>query len=203
MSEVVDAKGNFSFEDIAMLLLDGVVEASNPYAKYILGSDEESRNIYKNLIKIENSEFSWIRARIGLSGKDVLGFYMAMPGEEVKSCRAIDVIRMAKYVTGFWRKDFMRRLQACKSLFNDIEHNDYYLSSIWVVPEYRNSDVGKLLMLDYLEGGKKAGFKKYRLDVASNNRSAVNLYYSMGFKEIASNRLESGDLEYIGMQLLA
>jgi ribosomal protein S18 acetylase RimI-like enzyme len=55
------------------------------------------------------------------------------------------------------------------------------IQNLGVVPEYRGRGLGRALLLRALDGFKKAGLKRARLEVSARNRRAVRLYHESGF----------------------
>lgn len=56
------------------------------------------------------------------------------------------------------------------------------VQNIGVVPDHRGLGLGKALMLYSLHGFRSAGVRRVFLEVTVENRSAVNLYRSLGFR---------------------
>lgn len=56
------------------------------------------------------------------------------------------------------------------------------IQNIGVVPEHRGFGLGRALLLQNLIGFRQAGMQRVYLDVTADNRGAVNLYRSVGFK---------------------
>ena len=57
-----------------------------------------------------------------------------------------------------------------------------YLGFMYVKEEYRGKGVNKRIMNELIEWGKKSGYHIFKLDVYSNNSSAINAYQKAGFK---------------------
>jgi ribosomal protein S18 acetylase RimI-like enzyme len=53
-----------------------------------------------------------------------------------------------------------------------------------VIPHARSKGLGKLLLLNSINGYAKAGIETVQLEVTANNITAVKLYESVGFKLI-------------------
>ena len=56
------------------------------------------------------------------------------------------------------------------------------VQNIGVVPEHRGLGLGRALVLKSLEGFQRARLKRVVLEVTANNRPAVELYRSLGFR---------------------
>lgn len=57
-----------------------------------------------------------------------------------------------------------------------------YLGFMYVKEEHRGKGVNKRIMNELIEWGKKNGHHIFKLDVYSNNSSAINAYQKAGFK---------------------
>ena len=57
-----------------------------------------------------------------------------------------------------------------------------YLGFMYVKEEHRGKGVNKRIMNELIEWGKKSGHHIFKLDVYSNNSSAINAYQKAGFK---------------------
>lgn len=56
------------------------------------------------------------------------------------------------------------------------------VQNVGVVPRARNRGLGKLLLQHMIRGYARAGLTTVQLEVTANNRQAVSLYESMGFR---------------------
>ncbi|MEM7123233.1 MAG: GNAT family N-acetyltransferase [Pseudomonadota bacterium] len=61
----------------------------------------------------------------------------------------------------------------------------YYVMALAVYPEFQGAGVGKRLMAEVEAAAKTKGFKEMSLNVFAENRGAVRLYQSLGYKESA------------------
>ena len=57
-----------------------------------------------------------------------------------------------------------------------------YIGFMYVKEEHRGKGVNKTIMNELIEWGKKNGHYIFKLDVYSNNSSAINAYHKAGFK---------------------
>jgi ribosomal protein S18 acetylase RimI-like enzyme len=69
-----------------------------------------------------------------------------------------------------------------------IDTNICEMKRLYVKPEYRELGIGKKLAYKLVEEARKIGYKKMRLDTVPSMKTAQNLYYSMGFREIKPYR---------------
>jgi len=59
---------------------------------------------------------------------------------------------------------------------------EYYLDSLAVLPAYRGFDLGKLLLKDGIEKGRRLGFRRISLIVESDKPKLQEYYTGLGFK---------------------
>jgi GNAT superfamily N-acetyltransferase len=55
------------------------------------------------------------------------------------------------------------------------------IQNLGVVPEYRGSGLGRLLLLKALHGFRRMGYRRSSLEVTARNRPAICLYHQTGF----------------------
>jgi len=56
------------------------------------------------------------------------------------------------------------------------------IQNVGIVPEYRGQGLGRLLVLQALQGFQRAGCQRVTLEVTSSNVAAVELYRQLGFR---------------------
>ena len=55
------------------------------------------------------------------------------------------------------------------------------ITNVMVLPEYRGRGVGRQILEELLERGRKLGAEEFTLEVRSSNEPAIRLYESFGF----------------------
>ncbi|MBM81325.1 MAG: N-acetyltransferase [Planctomycetaceae bacterium] len=56
------------------------------------------------------------------------------------------------------------------------------IQNVGVIPEHRGMGIGRALVLQSLQGFRDAGMRRVYLEVTAQNKAAVNLYRSIGFR---------------------
>ena len=72
----------------------------------------------------------------------------------------------------------------CMGYANDQANRQAYISTIAVLPEYRNMQVGKQLIVEFKKCCKQNNMKSIQLFVHKDNERAIQFYQKMGFEMI-------------------
>ena len=79
------------------------------------------------------------------------------------------------------------RAAGCVAL-RRIDPENCEMKRLFVRPEYRGRGIGRALALEIIRTAGSVGYSRMRLDSIDTMRSALNLYRSLGFKEIEAYR---------------
>lgn len=72
-----------------------------------------------------------------------------------------------------------------------------WIQSVYIAPEFRGSGLGKRLMYAAIEHVRRIGLKRILLDVAKNNKRAIELYENeLGFERCILEEEEETDTIY-------
>jgi ribosomal protein S18 acetylase RimI-like enzyme len=201
-SSTVLVCGLSEFRDVARVL-PGVQallhEAGNPYFDWLFGSSEGADAAIAAWMRRPQSELAIDRIRIALVDGELVGMYLALSGLALRGCRQADTVALLAETgrSGAARTALVERVEASKELFARVSPDEFYLSKIGVVGEHRGKGLGRALMLEYLAGGRKAGFSSFRLDVAAENEPAIRLYRTLGFGNAPER--EAAGMRYLPM----
>jgi len=84
------------------------------------------------------------------------------------------------------------RLAKAGKALESLEPDDYYVSNIAVLPEWRGRGLGKEILLAAAEEARAAGARRIVLDVEGHNEAARAFYARLGFHRESEFRIELG-----------
>lgn len=175
------------------------LDAAQPYASALYGDDATATAIFAATMGHRSSEISLDRTQILMEGADLRGCYIALPGGELQACRRTELLEALRHF-GPGRTALLRsRLASLGTLLSPVADDEFYLSKIAVCPEARGRGLGRVLLQHYLRRGRHMGFRRFRLDVCSDNLGARRLYERAGFHVVDQRRSDPHDLTYLSM----
>ena len=175
--------------------LPWVHEAGNPYFDWLFGGAAAAHAVLNAWMSRPSSEVSVRRISILMSPTDASGGFLALSGDELARARRADTLATLKEQVPGLRD----RLAAARGLFSPVEPDEFYLSKIGVALEFRSTGMGRKLIQEYLDSGRSAGFRRFRLNVSADNDRAVALYRAAGFGVDARKR--RAGMTYLAMTL--
>lgn len=124
--------------------------------------------------------YSWRNARIACVNGKRAGAMVSYSGESYAAARSITF----PLFPGVTRAE----LDA-----TDIETfpGEWYLDSLAVLPEFRKGGIGKCLVMDAIERGRKAGYTRFSLLAEKSSTHLVQYYTRLGFA-VESSKLYFG-----------
>lgn len=133
-----------------------------------LAAREDSQYSYKNALIAENDNFERVGGIVGYDGADLI---------ELRK-RFID---KANEHLG-WNVTYKdaERWEA------ETNESEFYLDSLFVIPEYRHSGLGSLLIKSMIEKNESKG-KPFGLLCDPDNMNALKLYERLGFRRDGYN----------------
>ena len=181
-------------------ILPWLREAGNPYFDWIFGGETEANAILGDWVGRPSSEVSLHRIRVLLEGDRVAGGIISLSPTELTACRKADMMALLQQADRLGgRAALFERLRAVRNLFPPLGEDVFYLSKLWVSPHFRGRGYGRRLFEAQLDHGRSAGFRCFRLDVASDNSPAIALYASAGFETRTRSVSADGSIEYLAM----
>lgn len=182
-------------------ILTGIHEAGNPYYDWFFGGHDVARKILDRWMTRISSEVSINRVKLLLEGHQHAGGFIALTGKDLLTCRKSDMLALLKEMAPDLKFDLSGRFAAARALFPRVATDTYYLSKIWVTPDYRGKGLSRGILQEFLLSGRAEGLKLFQVDVFSENKTAIRLYQSFGFETTHKSSFTEANLEYLSMIL--
>ena len=181
--------------------LPWVVDAGNPFFDWYFGPDEV-RPAVERRMRRHSSELA-IRRTVALGAQgEVVGGYIGMGGDVLRSCRLADALgSLAGELRTSQGAPIRDKIVASSRLFPPVSKEAFYLSKIGILRSHRGKGFGRSLLQSFLDRGRSAGFGRFRLEVAHTNETALGLYRSVGFEVVGDASLPGTDIRYLWMEL--
>jgi ribosomal protein S18 acetylase RimI-like enzyme len=179
--------------------LEWLHEASNPYWDWLWGSRAEGAVQLAAWAASIDSELSERRMVLLREDGKIRGGYLAFSGSELRECRKLDLLRMIAYAGLPSSEAVIARMRESRDLFARVAESEFYLSRIGVMRAERGCGFGEQLLDMVLAEGLRKGFSEFRLDVSSENGSAIKLYRRKGFSVDTESAIEGTAIRYFSM----
>lgn len=186
-------------ESFVLHVVSWILEAGNPYYRKLLGMTS-SASVLEAWMRRVSSEVSIRRARFLVCDSQLAGGFIALGGAELRKARRADGIALMTGIRAEDRSALMNRLTNLADLFSPVADDEYYLSKLWLAPQFRGKRLGGLLLARYLDEGLRLGYTRYRLDVHTENEAAIRCYRSAGFVICGSATSKDGRIGYYSMK---
>lgn len=182
-------------------VLPWVHEAGNPYYDWMFGGTEPARPVIARWMSRPSSEIAVRRVLLWFEDERPVGGFIGMDGRTLASCRKADLMATVRMFSGEDRAACVRRLSSARAVFAPVGPDDFYLSKLGVLGEYRRRQHGRRLLQGFLSTGEHEGYSRFRLDVAADNKAAISLYESAGFDVVAEASGAPDEIAYVAMRL--
>lgn len=180
-------------------VLPWVHEAGNPYFDWLFGGFEAALKNIASWMRRPSSEISISRVTLLFAGDRPVGGFVALRGADLPLCRKADALAILREAQSEGRSDLLARMGAVRGLFPLVGADEFYLSKIGVAADLRGTGLGRRLVMEYLATGRAAGFRRFRLDVWAEHRTALQLYESLGFRVLLESSSSESGIKYLSM----
>jgi len=144
---------------------------------YLFGSNV--RNIMRNLFQHTKNYFSFEHSYFIELNDKIAGMALVYDYKQKKQ----ESLRMGLLLLKYLKWSFFTRITYLLKLeYGEIRKSECYLSNIAVYPEFRGLGLGRKLLEVIEEEARKTGNKRIVLDVEIDNKKAISLYESFGYK---------------------
>ena len=176
-------------------------EAGCPYFDWFFGGSQAALETLASWMRRPSSEVYVGRLTVLLDDDRPIGGYLALGGAELEACRNQDALAAVKGAGRDGLPELRARLAAGKELFASAGHDDFYLSKIGVLRELRGRRHGTRLLDRYLEDGRAQGYRRFLLEVSSDNDPAIRFYRTSGFEIVSRTTSAAAGLSYLSLLL--
>jgi len=188
-------------EGLTSEILTGIHEAGIPYYDWFFGGHDLARTILGKWMSRTSSEVSLSKVKLLFEDDEHVGGSISLTGTELLNCRKSDMLALMKDMVPDHGLDLSERFAAARALFPRVDSEAYYLSKIWVTPDYRGKGQSREILQEFLASGQAKGFHSFQVDVFAENQPAIRLYQSFGFHVTHTFSFEKASLKYLSMKL--
>ncbi len=136
--------------------------------------------VIENLFKEEKNLFSYRHTFFAFLDGSIAGLVLSYSRKEIER-EARNTGRLFLKYYGLPLIFKLLSLKKMDSILGDLENNDYYVSHLAVLEEYRRRGVGKGLLAHIEQIARQNSFTRVKLDVESENLPAIKMYKKAGY----------------------
>jgi ribosomal protein S18 acetylase RimI-like enzyme len=174
-------------------------DAAGTYFEFVFGCVDAARAVFTRWLARESSEISIRRVTLLRQGNHSVGGFLALSGADLSDCQRADLVAILKEAARGERDQLLARMHIVSALRPPVDGDVFYLSKLGVVRERRGQGLGRALVLEYFAAGRRAGLRRFELDVEADNLSAISLYRSVGMAPISEASSEDGTIRMYRM----
>jgi ribosomal protein S18 acetylase RimI-like enzyme len=182
-----------------------VVAASRPFADWYFGAPELADEVLREWMVRRDSEVFVGRAVVEVDADDrPRGCIIAMTGADLRMCRAADFGVFCDEIGAEPGADAVIEeiVSASEELFLPVPDDVIYVSRVGVDPASAGKGIGRALVIEVLEFGRRAGLRGCRLDVSADNLAAIRAYRAASLEVVETRHSATAGLSYCAMQTM-
>ncbi len=176
--------GKTTIESHAAMMARWIFDSGADFFVALFGDPTVARRDLQSWVCRNNSEFSALSTILGVDQAIPVGMILALPGGDTFERRRADLKVLIKAATAEHRATLKMHLHTFADCTAPVSEDDFYVCTLTVDVQHRGRGYGRQLLQRALHDGIVAGFRRFRLDVQTDNQPAVALYRSLGFKVI-------------------
>lgn len=163
--------------------------ASEPYTRFVYGSEDAARAAHHYLFSQRLCEFAPPFGRLLVAGERLAAMASWLTGEELQRIRLRAAVALAR--GGFFRHDvdLRRRTQLAATTLVLPQPHDLYLSRLAVARHARGRGLAQRLLSEFESDARRRGCKRLVFEVSPVHAAAGALYRGAGFIEIGSHEV--------------
>lgn len=159
-------------------------------ANYLFDNPRRSLDEYLFIMyQADGHRFSWRYSFVAEADGRPVGYLLSYPGRELNALQ-LKFLRQSPSLFGW--ADTLRLVGRMLPLLNapEAESDEYYVSNVGVLPEYRGRGYGAQLMGFAEERARAERLGKCSLAVDETNAEAIRLYQKLGYKIVFTRRFK-------------
>jgi ribosomal protein S18 acetylase RimI-like enzyme len=168
-------------ENIVDLIYDTEPE---PNYEWGYGSEFEQKEKLKKLLTKNTCRFKLDNILVCKYNNNFCGILLSLGGRRIKKETLISDIKLIQYEKSMKHKVLFTLNTFLYIFYKECNHNEYYLSNIALLKNFRGLGLAKKLLALSYDIAKKEGYKKVCLH--ANNDKLVEYYKGLGFKLVNS-----------------
>jgi len=161
-----------------------VLQTGPRFFKALFGGDDIARRQLQKWMCRQDSEFCGLLATLAVLDGSLAGVIIAVPGSDIGRRRRSDLLALLSVSRREWRPILKQNLKLLANATAPLSETDYYVRCLAVDESRRGRGIGRALLTGAIKDGTVAGHRRIRLDVETDNESALALYRSCGFEAI-------------------
>ena len=159
-------------------------------ANYLFDDPHRTLDQYlADVYKVKGHRFSWTVSFVAEMNAEGVGYLLCYPGRELNG---LQIAFLRKFPSLFGWGDTLRLIRRTWPLLNapEADHDEFYISNVGVLPEFRGRGYGEQLMA-FAEGQARAArLTKCSLAVDETNADAIRLYQRLGYQIVFTRRFK-------------
>jgi ribosomal protein S18 acetylase RimI-like enzyme len=180
----------------ANAIADWIFETRPAAFGFLFADYDNPRASVKGGVCRSSAEFAGRSAIIDFCDNQAAGMPIAFTGDGVARRRRADLVALISTVRLEQRLGCVPRLQSFANFAVPLEASDYYIRSLAVDSRYRRLGISRKLLERVIDDGTALGFRRFRLDIESENGPANTLYNSVSF-----TRIRVGVIDELGLEM--
>lgn len=157
-------------------------------ANYLFDDPRRTLDEYlAGMYKLDGHRFSWTVSFVAEDDGKAVGYLLCYPGRDLSGLQAAF---LRKFPGLFGWGDTLRLIRRALPLLNapEAEADEFYVSNVGVLSEFRNHACGARLMAFAEARARLAQLMKCSLAVDETNTSAIRLYERLGYQIVFTRR---------------
>lgn len=168
-------------ESHSTTLAEWILQTGVSFFAALFGDAQVARRNLRMWVCRRSSEFSALSATLAILSDKPVGMLITLPGGEIPERRRADLLALLTNASPERRTALKAHLANFQDATAAVSPDEYYIRTLAVDRGHRGAGIGRRLVDKALGDGEQAGFRRFRLDVETDNAAALGLYQSVGF----------------------